>query len=155
MGFRGYRTTAKPEQINRPPAVGLVSVAGVLSSFTLFGLAVALLYIRTSQGLSLTDQAADIGVAVAVALLLVWVYWGTWDLFPSSWWTHMILGPILIIGLLALIGFAPQAAKIVAHDMLSSEIAQAELVIRFGAIILALLGARKAFSIGVKKPLWE
>lgn len=164
MGFRGYRTAAKPEEINRPALVALGAVAGILASLALFALTVTLLYLRTSRGLSLTDQLLDMGVTVVAALFLLWIYWGTWDMLPSAWWTHMTLGPVLVIGMLLLIGFAPEAAKIVAHDMLRSEIAQAEMVIRFAAIglaviegvtILAVLGSRKAFKIGEKKPLWE
>jgi hypothetical protein len=164
MGIRGYHTTKKPATINRPPIVALVAAVGMLASITLFGLAVALLYIRTAQGLPLGDQAIDIGITVAITLFLLRIFWGTWDLLPSSWWSHMIIGPLLILALLWLIGFAPEAAKIVAHDMPRSAVAQAELIIRSaaiglavieGATILALIGARKAFAIGAKKQPWE
>jgi hypothetical protein len=164
MGIRGYHTTKKPATISRPPMVALVAAVGMLASIALFGLAIALLYLRTTQGLPLGDQALDIGITAAITLFLLRIFWGIWDLLPSSWWSHMIIGPILILALIGLISFAPEAAKIVAHDMPRSMIAQAELIIRSAAIglaviegvtILVLIGARQAFAIGAKKQPWE
>jgi hypothetical protein len=76
----------------------------------------------------------------------------------------MFIGPILILAMVGLILYASQAAPIVAHNLKQAEIEQAIPILQaIGGLIaavecltiLVLLGNRKIFKVGEKKPVWE
>jgi hypothetical protein len=163
MGFRGYQHQQK-QTIERPAAVGLVAVAGILASFLLFGLEFGLVWLRTQRGLPFMAQAIDLAATGGLVLLLVWIYWGIWDLFPSAWTMHVFLGLPLVAGFGYVAWAAPDLAPIIAHQMPNAEVALATIVLRIVAggmavIELAtfgvLLASRAAFKVGQPKPIWD
>jgi hypothetical protein len=163
MGFRGYQHQSQ-QKVERPAAIGLVAVAGIVASFLIFGFVFALVWLRSQRGLPLMAQAIDLAAAGGLVLLLVWIYWGVWDLFPSAWSMHIFLGVPLIAGFGYVALMADTLAPIIAHQMPSAEVALAAMVLRAVAGVLAvielatfvvLLGSRSAFGVGQRKPIWE
>lgn len=152
------------KRTNRPASVALVAVAGVLASFAILGISLGLVWQRLRFGYGLGAQALDILLALLVTLLVVWLFWGIWELTPNSWWSHMIFGPLLIIGLLVFAGMVDTLAPFIAHHLPLNIIQQVVPWMRTLAFVLigievvtifVLLGQRKTFTIGRKKEVWE
>jgi hypothetical protein len=163
MGFRGYQHQQN-QKVERPAAIGLVSIVGILASFLLFGLEFAVIWLRSQRGLPFMAQAIDLAVAGGIVLLLVWIYWGVWDLFPSAWSMHIFLGLPLVAGFGYVAWAAPEIAPIIAHQMPNAEVALATTVLRIVAggmaaielaTFLVLLASRSAFKVGQGRPIWD
>jgi hypothetical protein len=164
MSLYARRARLQTQPVHRPTSIALVGLLGVLTGLAMFGGAVALAFFRTRLGQGWGAQLLDLALAAMAVLLLVWMYWGVWEMVASAWWLHLFGGPVLIVGMLALVGYADTLAPFVAHHLSKDTIALTGQAIRAVALGLAalevvtlvlLLGMRKLFGIGVKKPLWE
>lgn len=159
---REYAYTKK--RTHRPVLVALVAAAGVLVSLTVLGLSLVLAWQRMHFGYDLNAQLLDLLLALLVTLMLIRLYWGVWELTPGSWWSHMLVGPVLIIGLLVFSSMVDTLAPFIANRLPLPLIQQAAFWLRILALtligleavtILVLLGQRQIFSVGRKKELWE
>jgi hypothetical protein len=163
MGVRGYRHREIAKSV-RPSSVASVAVLGVLASLIVFAMEIALVWLRNSRGLAFAEQGVDIAVAGIGGLLMIWIYWGLWDMLPSAWQLHVFLGLPLAAGFAYVALAAPELAPKIAHHVTTAELELATSIIRVAAIVLGLiqvatfvvtLGAKEAFNIGKPKPLWE
>jgi hypothetical protein len=136
MGVRGYRHREN-SKIERPKGIALMAVLGVLASIAIAGIG---------------------------ALLLIWIYWGLWDMLPSAWQLHVFLGLPLAAAFGYVAWAAPELAPKIVHHMRTTEMELAGTVIRIAALVMAgiqlatflvTLGSKEAFNIGKQKPIWE
>ena len=164
MGVRGYRYGIKQIAARRSGGVAFTSLAGVLTVMVLIGMEFALVVIRLQRGLSLNAQAVDLAVVIVVGFLLIWNYWGVWELLPQAWQFHVFIGPLVMLGLAGVMTMAPQVTAIVAHHLKAEESALALNVVRIAAAtllfvelatVLTVVSNREHFQIGRKKELWE
>ncbi len=154
----------KKKRTNRPTSIALVAAAGVLASLSVLGLSLVFVWQRMHMGIGLDAQALDILLALLVTLIIVWLYWGIWELTPNSWWSHMIMGPALILGLLVFSTMVDALAPFIANRLPVPMIQQAAIWLRMLALVIigieavtifVLLGQRRIFTVGRKKDLWE
>jgi apolipoprotein N-acyltransferase len=164
MGVRGYRYGIKQTPVRRSGGVAFAAMAGVLTVMALISLEFVLVVIRLQRGFPLSDQAVDLGVVIVAGFLLIWNYWGVWELQSQAWQFHVFIGPLIILGLAGVMAMAPNVTAIIARDLKAEESALALNVIRvsaatllfveLGTILTAILN-REHFQIGRKKELWE
>jgi hypothetical protein len=163
MGVRGYRHREN-SKIERPKGIALMAVLGVLASLALFAAEIALVWVRNARGLAFAEQGVDIAIAGIGALLLIWIYWGLWDMLPSAWQLHVFLGLPLAAAFGYVAWAAPELAPKIVHHMRTTEMELAGTVIRIAALVMAgiqlatflvTLGSKEAFNIGKQKPIWE
>jgi hypothetical protein len=137
---------------------------GVLCGLALFVGELVLAFLRTQRGIGWGAQLLDLALVSVAVLFLIWLYWGVWEMVASAWWSHLFLGPVLVIGLLALTGYVATLAPLIAHNLPKNVIELTGQGLQIIALVLAaleiitivmLLGTRKLFGVGVKKPLWE
>ena len=135
-----------------------------MASLAVLGMSLMLTWQRMNSGYDLSAQILDVLLALLITLLLIRMYWGVWELTPGSWWSHMLVGPVLIIGLLVFSSMVDTLAPFIANRLALPLIQQAAFWLRILALtligieavtILVLLGQRQIFSVGRKKELWE
>lgn len=164
MSSYAYRIAVKKEQFKRPTSVALVSVAGVIAGLAIAALVIIGTVLRMQLGASMLMQLLDLSLGLFIPLLLIWLYWGVWEVLPSAWWSHIMLGPFLVIGMLVIVSSAADITPFLAHDLPKPVIEFTINVVRITALVVAgielativcLLNARSLFKIGEKKPVWE
>jgi hypothetical protein len=144
--------------------LALLSGADVVCGLALTVLAMALIAYKASLGIPLTVQIVEITLAILVPFTIVWFYWGLWDVMQSAWWSHVIGGPLAIVGLGAafiwsngIIGVLARGLPVAVHPLVATSVAWCTpgLLVLEVATVAYLLTAWKAFGIGAPKPLWE
>ncbi|HWQ11744.1 MAG TPA: hypothetical protein VNL77_03035 [Roseiflexaceae bacterium] len=156
--------TQRPAE--RPLGLAILSISGVVFGLALGLLVVSWAAVRTLSGTPASQALIAALLVLLLALTIVWLYWGLWEMVPSAWWTHIILGPLLVLALaLALLtqtvpalvalaaGALPEAARPPAERAASG--ALLALMGLQGATIGYLPSVRRTFGIGVPKRAWE
>ena len=150
--------------IARPASLTVIALLGVLFGMALFAGEIVLGFYRAQLGIDWGSQIFDLAIAGFIAILIIWMFWGLWEMVTSAWWSHLFLGPVLVIGALVLTGYAATLAPFIAHNLPLPMIEQTGRLLQIAAVALAgieilaiiiLLGNQKVFGIGKKKPLWE
>ncbi len=155
---------AAQQAAQRPLGLTILSVAGVL-----FGLALAFAALGYAGMQALVGSPPALSTIGALsgfllALVIVWFYWGLWEMLSSAWWAHMILGPVAVVALVLLIPMLPTAFPLLAGPLPQEtrEIAErAANIALFGLVGLecATVGylptIRQQFGIGRRKQAWE
>jgi hypothetical protein len=149
---------------SRPLVLAALAVAGVVLGVAL---AVASLVYAGAQALAGTSSVLSMAAGVIgllVALILVWFYWGLWEMIGSAWWSHIILGPLGVIGLLLLLPALPDAVTMLLGP-LTEEARSGAVRLASGAVLVtvvlecAVIGylpvVRHVFGIGRRKQAWE
>jgi len=164
MSRSGIRVARSAVQLRRPIGLALLSGAGVVCGLALTVLAMALIAYKASLGIPLAVQIVEITLAILVPFTIVWFYWGLWDVMQSAWWSHVIGGPLAIVGLGAafiwsngIIGVLARGLPVAVHPLVATSVAWCTpgLLVLEVATVAYLLTAWKAFGIGAPKPLWE
>ena len=164
MSRSGIRVARSPVQLRRPIGLALLSGTGVVGGLALTVLAMALIAYKASLGIPLAVQIVEITLAILVPFTIVWFYWGLWDVMQSAWWSHVLGGPLAIVGLGAafmwrngIIGLLVRGLPVAVHPLVATSFAwfTLGLLVLEVATVAYLLTAWKAFGIGAPKPLWE
>ncbi|HEU5088580.1 MAG TPA: hypothetical protein VFT99_14090 [Roseiflexaceae bacterium] len=164
MSAYARRRQVNPAPVARPASLTVIALLGVLFGMALFAGEIVLGFYRAQLGIGWGSQLLDVAIAGFVAILIIWMFWGVWEMVASAWWSHLFLGPLLVIGALVLTGYAATLAPFIAHNLPLSMIEQTGRLLQIAALALAaieilaivvLLGNQKTFGIGKKKPLWE
>jgi len=164
MSRSSVRVARSPMHLRRPIGSALLSGTGVVYGLALTVLAMALIAYKVSLGIPLAVQIVEITLAILVTFTIVWFYWGLWDVMQSAWWSHVIGGPLVIVGLGAafvwrnsIIGVLAQGLPVAVHPLMANSFAwfTLGLLILEVATVAYLLTVWKAFGIGAPKPLWE
>ncbi len=164
MSRSSIRIATSPAQSRRPIGLALLSSTGVVCGLALTVLAMALIAYKASLGIPIAVQIVEITLAILVPFTIVWFYWGLWDVMQSAWWSHVIVGPLAVVGLGvafvwrdSIIGVLAHGLPVVAHPLVATSFAwfTLGLLVLEVATVAYLLTAWKAFGIGVSKPPWE
>jgi hypothetical protein len=99
MSRSSIRVARSAVQLRRPIGLALLSGTGVVCGLALTVLAMALIAYKASLGIPLAVQIVEITLAILVPFTIVWFYWGLWDVMQSAWWSHVIGGPLAVVGL--------------------------------------------------------
>ncbi|HJZ46995.1 MAG TPA: hypothetical protein VKE41_07500 [Roseiflexaceae bacterium] len=164
--FQGYKLTPQVVKQRRPFGVAVLATIGVLGS--LAGLVISLVrllgLLRASAGPSL--QLAAIASLLVLALVVLWINWGVWELIGWAWWANILLTLVSIGALIVALRWAQPISAALAKllpMMIERQVQTlalvgllALLVYHLIAVVL-LLGSHAAFGVGVKdeRPLWE
>ena len=163
MGTRGYRHREVVKTV-RPAGVAFVAVTGMVAIMVILAMEIGLVWLRSQRGLSFAAQGVDLAIGGMGALLLIWFFWGLWDMLPSAWQLHFWFGLPLVAGFGYVAWMAPELAPKIAHHVKAAELEIATVVLRIAAIAMAALelatfvvmvGTKDAFEIGKPKPLWD
>lgn len=148
----------------RPLGLSVLAVAGVVFG-VVSGLA-ALAYgaLHSLQGELLGQSLIASLVGLLLALLIVWFYWGLWEMVRSAWWMHILVGPLAVIGLLLLLRSSPLLVALLAGRLpdslrLAVERGASGSILLLAGIEAAAVGylpsVRRVFGVGAPKPVWE
>jgi hypothetical protein len=163
--YRGLGVQVRPQRQQRPAGVALLAIVGVLGS--LLGLLVALagLWMVIRVSLAPSRQFGMYSTAAVVALIVMWINWGFWEMVKSSWWAN--LGLMIVGSGLSLWGLrmVPELGDLIGRlvPALSANRNLAAMVLLLGVLVYHLcaivytLMMHAAFKVGVKdeRPLWE
>lgn len=148
----------------RPLGLSILSASGVVLGLVIGALTVALAAAQGLAGGALIG-AAIVGVAgLVLALTIVWTYWGLWEMLRSAWWSHMLAGPVAVLGLALLVGLAPDtltaAASLAPQPVRElaerAAIGGTALLIAIECAVVGYLPmVRGVFGIGAPKQAWE
>jgi hypothetical protein len=151
-------------RVQRPVGVAILAGMGVVVGVVLALLSVALIAYKAALGVPLAMQIIDIAFAIVVPFTIVWFFWGLWEVLQSAWWSHVIGGPLAVVGLGAaflwrsvIIGLLVRGLPIAVHQWIETGLLWSLWIILILEIVtvIYLLMVRKAFGIGAPKPLWE
>lgn len=164
MSRAGIRVVQSSVRAQRPVGVAILAGAGVVVGIVLALLSVALIAYKAALGVPLAMQFIDIALAIVVPFSIVWFFWGVWDVIPSAWWSHVIVGPLVVAGLGAglvwhdsIIDLLVRSLPVAIHHWVEAGFVWSVWVLLILELvtIIYLLTVRKAFGVGTPKPLWE
>ena len=164
--FQGYKLAPQVVKQQRPFGVGVLAAIGVLGSLAalLLSLVQMLSLLGGSAGPSLRMAAA--AGALVLALVVLWINWGVWELIRWAWWANLLLTLISSGALIAALRWVQPLGAALAKllpTMTERQVASAVLVGLLALLVyhlfvaMYMIGARTAFGVGVKdeRPLWE
>jgi hypothetical protein len=162
----GYKLPAIVTKQRRPLGVAILATLGVLVSLAAIMVSLVQLLMLMRAGGQPDLQMATAGAALVLALIVLWINWGFWELIHWAWWANLLLtlitGGALIATLRFLQPLASALAKMrpdLAAGQITSGVLTAIIALLALQLIIALymLSVRAAFGVGVKdeRPLWE
>jgi hypothetical protein len=163
---RGYRLPVKVVRQQRPFGVAVVAGLGIIGSMLLSVAAIIGLWGLMRISVMPSLQLAGLGLALLVAIVVLWVNWGFWELLRWAWWANLLL--TLLSGTAAMLAlrYVPGAGEAINRlrpdlsAQVVSSIVQGALLgnLSLDLIVLVyLVSVRTVFGVGVKdeRPLWE
>jgi hypothetical protein len=157
---------AEIKRQQRPIGVAVLAILGVVGSLgsILFALVrlVGLLQANAQPSLQLGVVAG----VLALALVILWINWGFWELIGWAWWANLLLTLISIGGLATALRFVQPLGEALAKLRPELAVGRATTGVLIAIVVLTalhliiavyLLSVRAAFQVGVKdeRPLWE
>lgn len=164
MSRMGVRVIGSSKRERRPVGVAILASVGVAGGVVLVLLSVALIAYKVALGVPLTMQMIDVAFAIVVPFTIIWFFWGLWEVLQSAWWTHVIGGPLAVVGLgaafmwrSAIIGLLVQGLPIAVHRWIETGFVWSVwgILILEVMTVIYLLTVWRTFGIGAPKPLWE
>lgn len=164
MSRTGIRVARSSMRVHRPVGLAVLAGAGVITGIILALLAMALIAYKVALGVPLAMQMIDVAFAIVVPFTIVWFFWGLWDVMQSAWWSHVIGGPLAVVGLSAafvwrglVIGLLVRGLPVAVHPWVETGFVWSVWIMLILEIVtvIYLLTTWKAFGIGTPKPLWE
>lgn len=164
--YNSYKFVDKVTEPSRPIGVAILAILGVLGS--LATILVALVELLTMMRVSAhpSIQLAVLGAALVLALVILWINWGLWELIRWAWWSNLALTLITIAILIATLRYIQPLSS--ALSRLRPELTLQQLASGVSIAIVAtlayhlivviyLLSVRAVFGVGIKdeRPLWK
>jgi hypothetical protein len=148
----------------RPLTLSLIAITGVLIGSVLTVAAFVVAVLRTLQGITPDRLTIALLIGALLATVVIWFYWGLWEMIATAWWAHVVAGPLAIIGLVALTPMLPGLVDLVAaslpnqaRQLLTSGVAWslAGFIGLEGLTVIYLPTVRQMFGIGAPRKAWE
>jgi hypothetical protein len=164
--FQGYKLAPQVSKQPRPFGVAVLATIGVLAGLAalLLSLVEMLSLLGSNAGPSLRLAAA--AGELVLALVVVWINWGVWELIRWAWWANLLLTLIVSGALIAALRWVQPIGASLAKllpTMVERQVVSAVLVgllallVYHLVVVVYLISTRAAFGVGVKdeRPLWE
>jgi hypothetical protein len=162
----GYRLPTRHSQQRRPAGVAILAIVGVLASLLMMAFTLIRLWLLVSASAQPSRQLAALGFAVVLALVLIWVNWGVWEMIRWAWWANLALTILSSLGLLVAMRYVPDIAEFLARlrpglkaSALTGNVTLALLValVYHLLAVVYMISAHTTFGVGVKdeRPAWQ
>lgn len=164
MSRASVRVVKSSGHVRRPVELALLACVGVIFGIVLAIVAGAMVAYKIALGIPLMTQMIDIVCVVVVPFSIVWFFWGLWDVMQSAWWSHVIGGPLVLVGSGAVwlwrdvvVNLLVRGLPVAVHQLVETGFVWSLwiLFVLETITIFYLLNARRVFGIGTPKPLWE
>jgi hypothetical protein len=163
---RGYRLPVKVVQQQRPFGVAIFAGLGILGSLLLSVAALLGLWGLMRISVAPSPQFAALVLILMVALVVLRINWGFWELLKWAWWANLFLTLLSMAAAVFVLRYAPGVGDAISRlrpeitaNLVSSVVRGALLGnLALDLIVLVyLVGVHTVFGVGVKdeRPLWE
>lgn len=163
---RGYRLAVKVVRPQRPFGVAVFAGLGVVGGLILSVATVVGIWGLMRISVAPSRQLAALGLILVVALVVLWINWGFWEMIKWAWWANLLLTLLSIAATAFALRYAPVAGEAINRLRPEFAVAAVSTVLRgalLGSVALDLVvlvylfSVRAVFGVGVKdeRPLWE
>jgi hypothetical protein len=163
---RGYRLPVKVVQQPRPFGVAILAGLGIIGSLLLSAAALIGIWSLMQISVAPSLQLAVLGLILVVALVVLRINWGFWELLKWAWWANLCLTLLNMAAVVFVLRYVPGIGEAVSRlrpelntNLVSSVVRGALLGnLALDLIVLVyLVGLHTVFGVGVKdeRPLWE
>jgi len=163
---RGYRLPVKVVRQQRPFGVAVFAGLGVIGGLLLSVAALLGIWGLMRISVAPSPQLAALGLISVVALVVLWINWGFWEVIKWAWWANLLLTLLSIAATAFALRYAPIAGEAINRLRPEFAVPTVSIVLRSALIgglaldlvvLVYLFGVRTVFGVGVKdeRPLWE
>jgi hypothetical protein len=162
----GYGVATRQRREPRPAGVTILATLGVLASLATILYSLVKLIGMAGGGVQPSRQLAALGIALVVALVVLWINWGFWELIRWAWWANLVTTLLAVAALIAATRYVPELADLVGRLWKSADPRQvttavlAAIGVGIAYMLIAamyMIGVHALYKVGVKddRPLWE
>src|SRR5215216_7314077 len=110
---RGYRLAIKAVKQQRPFGVAVFGGLGVMGGLILSGAAVIGIWGLMRISLAPSLQLGVLGLILVVALVVLRINWGFWEMIKWTWWANLLLTLLSIAAMAFALRYVPMAAEFI------------------------------------------
>ena len=162
--IQGYRLKQQAVKQQRPFGLAVLATIGMLGSLVV--LVIALVQLLGLLNARPNMQLALVAGALVLALIVLWINWGFWDMIRWAWGANLLLSLIAIGGLIVALRWIQPIGAMLAKlrpTMTEGQLSAAvmagllALIVYHVFVILYMFSVRAIFGVGVKdeRPIWE
>jgi len=163
---RGYRLPVKVVKQQRPFGVGVFAGLGMIGGLILGVAAVIGIWSLMRISVAPSRELAVLGLMLVVALVVLRINWGFWEMIKWTWWANLLLTLLSIAAMAFALRYVPMAAEFINRLHPEFAVPAVSTVLRgalIGGMVLDLVvlvylfSVRAVYGVGVKdeRPLWE
>jgi hypothetical protein len=146
--------------------VAILSALGVFGSLLTILYSLVKLIGMAGGGVEPSRQLAALGIALVVALVMLWINWGFWELIRWAWWANLATTLLAVAALIAATRYVPELADLVGRFWKGADPRQATtsvlaaIAVGIAYMLIAvmyMISVHALYKVGVKdeRPLWE